>query len=313
MSQSSVPAGGSVFFTRVIGRSLLRFIITPWLFSPLSQLWPKRLGWFGPNAHEIDGIWVENKGDRSQFTDDMASRSFLSKVLKGAEWSQVRDYLSPAILDVLSPADFRRQAVALGRPFIQRSYWKQGRDQILQALPEDFLEDEGLAASGSSQASNRVRAQKVLELYFYQIENFDSAILDLRSQSFSTNGEGLEWNPSSLLIHWEPEFIQGLRQIYRGFYGTHHEAFAAGLRSLNLLDAEDIFTKHFGEGNQTEVRFELTHFHDTFHQTFIRCKDHSVQLHRNFLGLGLMLASLYEHLEEMNVPCDVRAAYAKVT
>ncbi len=242
----------------------------------------------------------------------MGSRSFLSKVLKGAEWSQVRDYLSPAILDVLKPADFRRQAVSLGRPFIQRSYWRKQRDAVLESLPDNLFSGDSADSFESSDASNVLRAQKILELYFYQIENFDAAILDLRSQSFVPGGNKLGWEPSPLFIEWEPEFICGLRQIYRGFYGGHDDEFTAGLKSLNLLEARDIFTKHFGEGNQTEVRFELSHFHDTFHQTFTRCKDAGIQLHPNFLGLGLMLASLYEHLEEMNVPCDVRAAYEKV-
>ena len=243
----------------------------------------------------------------------MSNRGFLSKLLRGAEWNQIRDYLSPTILDVLHPADFRRQAVALGRPFIQRRYWKSEKNRVFQGLPKHLLAPSNGHEPSSSHRSAQSRAQKILELYFYQIENLDSAILDLRSHAFKTQVGGFQWDPSPLFIRWEPSFIQGLRKIYRGFYGDNQEDFTAGLKSLNLFEARDIFTKHFGDGNQSSVRFELSHFHDTFHQTFTRCKEESVQLHGNFLGLGLMLASLYEHLEEMDVACDVRAAYASVT
>ena len=84
------------------------------------------------------------------------------------------------------------------------------------------------------------------------------------------------------------------------------------LKTLNLLAAKDIFTQHFGEGDQRAVTFELSHFHDTFHQTFTRCLEHQVHLHGNFLALGLMLACLYENLETLGVACDVRAAYEGV-
>jgi hypothetical protein len=35
-----------------------------------------------------------------------------------------------------------------------------------------------------------------------------------------------------------------------------------------------------------------------------------VRLHPDFVALGVYLAALYEHLEELDVPLDVRGAFA---
>ena len=137
--------------------------------------------------------------------------------------------------------------------------------------------------------------------------------LDLRSSAFSDAGSNVQWNPSPLFVRWDPEFIQALREIYEGFYNDSPASYESGLRTLNLLPAQDIFTQHFGQGDQRQVEFQLSHFHDTFHQTFTRCLEHEVNLHGNFLALGLMLACLYEHLETLSVPCNVRGAYEKVS
>ena len=42
------------------------------------------------------------------------------------------------------------------------------------------------------------------------------------------------------------------------------------------------------------------------------CKASKLQLHPNFVALGLMLACLYQQLEELDVTCDVRAAFDAV-
>jgi|MDSW01.1.fsa_nt_gb hypothetical protein len=238
--------------------------------------------------------------------------SFLSKVLKGAEWRQIQDYLSPAILDVLKPAELRKQTWALAKPWVKRSYWKTEKAQVLDHVDRVLFARFKPSEHDDSNA-NQNRAQQLLKLYFFQIMCQDSAILDLRYQAFSSQGSAMNWEPSPLYMEWDPDFIAPLRDIYAGFYGDNTSAFDDGLAALNLLPARDIFIQHFGMGDQRTTEFKLSHFHDTFHQTFTRCHEHGVQLHGNFLGLGLMLACLYEHLETIGVACDVRQAYEQVS
>ena len=87
-------------------------------------------------------------------------------------------------------------------------------------------------------------------------------------------------------------------------------AFRKALAALHLDAAADLFLDHFGAGEQTAVRFEMAHFTRSFHAVFVRCRERGVQLHPNFVPLGVYLAALYEHLEGLDVPLDVRAAFA---
>ena len=100
-----------------------------------------------------------------------------------------------------------------------------------------------------------------------------------------------------------------MRRLYRGFYAGADEEFHAGLDALGLEPAADLFLRHFGEGDQTAVEFEMAQFTKSFHDVFVRCRDHGVRLHRNFVPLGVHLAALYEHLEPLRVPLDVRSAF----
>ena len=240
-------------------------------------------------------------------------KGFLGKIIKGAEWAQIRDYLSPAILDVVRPTDLKRQTIALATPLLRRGRWKKDRDEVFEHISSRLFQVTENLGPSQENTDSVATAQRVLELYFFQIQHQDVAILDLRSSAFSAAGSNVQWNPSPLFIRWDPEFIQALREIYEGFYNDSPTSYESGLRTLNLLPAQDIFTQHFGQGDQRQVAFQLSHFHDTFHQTFTRCLEHEVNLHGNFLALGLMLACLYEHLETLSVHCNVRGAYEKVS
>lgn len=255
---------------------------------------------------------IEKFQESPHVTSMASTNSFLTKVLKGAEWRQIQDYLSPAILDVLKPAELRKQTWALAKPWVKRSYWKTEKARVQERV-DRLLIARSKSGELEGPVTNQNRAQQLLEIYFFQILCQDSAILDLRYQAFSSEGSAMSWEPSALYLEWDPDFIAPLRDIYAGFYGDNNSAFNDGLAALNLLPARDIFIQHFGMGDQRTTDFKLSHFHDTFHQTFTRCHEHGVQLHGNFLGLGLMLACLYEHLETLGVACDVRQAYEQVS
>ena len=65
--------------------------------------------------------------------------------------------------------------------------------------------------------ARRARGNRLLELYFYQIEHQGAALLDLRSASFSGEDTLTRWAPAPLYCEWSPTFIDGVRKLYRGF------------------------------------------------------------------------------------------------
>jgi hypothetical protein len=156
------------------------------------------------------------------------------------------------------------------------------------------------------------RAGLVTELYFRQLFEPGPTLLDLRASAFSLAHGRLDWRPASWLADWSADFILPLRQLYRGFYAHDEEAFQAALSALHLSHSADLFRQQFGAG-QARMRFRTADFVQTFHQVFLRCKQHGTSLHADFLPLGIYLAALYDHLQELDVPVDVAAAFERAT
>jgi hypothetical protein len=153
------------------------------------------------------------------------------------------------------------------------------------------------------------QGRAVLELYFRQIFDQPVAVLDLRTAAFDFSSGKVRWNPKPLFFEWSPEFISGVRDMYAGFYMNDQARYMEGLRALDLAHADDIFKRHFGEGDQSRVEFSLAHFKKSFQAIFESCKKHKTRLHPDFFALGAYLLCLYENLESLNVPLDVRSAF----
>jgi hypothetical protein len=137
----------------------------------------------------------------------------------------------------------------------------------------------------------------------------DIAVLDLRSSSFDFKAGKLRWTPKPVFYEWDPSFIEGVRKMYRGFYQGDQTAYMEGLNALDLGHAADIFQNHFGVGDQRAVSFHLDDFRKSFQQIFESCKKNKTRLHPDFFALGVFLLCLYEHLESLKVPLDVRGAF----
>jgi hypothetical protein len=50
-----------------------------------------------------------------------------------------------------------------------------------------------------------------------------------------------------------------------------------------------------------------------FQRVFERCKKHKTNLHPDFLPLGIYLAALYDHLQELAIAVNVADAFARAT
>ena len=236
----------------------------------------------------------------------------LKRLLKGTDFAQLLDMVSPAFFEVLPPKELWRQGRELkARYKSQQIYMATLSDRASRLERADIGVRIGSVAGGEPEITDpKGRGQALLRLYFHQVLDGGPALLDVRSERFGRHGDSLLWDPSRLSIEWEPEFQAGIREMYAGFYRGDDGRFTGALDALNLRCAEETFRNQFGTGDQRAVTFEMKQFIATFHQAFVSCRDRGDALHRNFMGLGIYLAFLYDHLESLGGgPFDVRAAY----
>ncbi|MDP2315503.1 MAG: hypothetical protein Q8P41_21575 [Pseudomonadota bacterium] len=238
----------------------------------------------------------------------------LDSILGKSDWADLKDFLTPTVFDVLPPRAAQRQVTELLAARLRPGEARRARAALV--LPGlRVAEDRAPGPERVEQLDVTTRARRgsrVLKLYFYQLLRHDAALLDLRADRFHEEGEGTAWRPGWLHVRWDPTFLAGLRDLYGGYYTGDTPRFDAAIDRLSLRPARDVFLAHFGGGDQREVRFERATFVHTFHDAFLACRDApggSAPLHGNFLALGLYLATLYEHLERLGLPFDVRAAY----
>lgn len=245
----------------------------------------------------------------------------LGRLLSGGEFGQWASFVTPAFFNVMPTKalwqrfkelagnardrDLHARVVRERQALLARS----SLDITLDGPGSPARAESPRAESQADPLSDEDRAARVVALYFHQVLHGDTTLLDLRQQAFSSE-RPLVWRPAAWIARWDPAFIGALRRIYTGFYRDDDGEFRAGLSALNLTSAEDVFKRHFGDG-QRAVRFQVKHFVATFHQVFLRCRDAGTQLHPDFLLLGLYLASMYDHLEQLGVTVDVAAAFER--
>lgn len=244
------------------------------------------------------------------------------RMLRATEWGQLLDFVSPSFFEVLSA----RGLAGAARDLIASSRDDAGMHAVAGAIADRIgarsipirldLERGGeTSAAGrrSPEDARIARGQLVLRLYFEQLLGAEATLLDLRGPRFAVHGDTLQWSPARGFVRWDPAFLDAIRRMYRGFYADDDAVFRTALAALHLDAAADLFLDHFGAGEQTAVRFEMAHFTKSFHAVFVRCRERGVRLHPNFVPLGVYLAALYEHLEGLDVPLDVRAAFAEAS
>lgn len=248
----------------------------------------------------------------------------LGKILGSGQLGKLATFVSPAFFDVM-PA---RALWSRGKTLLAdsrntpklRQVMTRRAETLAVTMPELRLSmpvhpDHPTASAAGAQAINTWRAALIAELYFRQLfldEPNAPTLLDLRATAFTTDGKVLAWSPAPWIAEWSPEFIEPLREIYRGFYQHDDALFRHGLTQLNLAHSEDLFREQFGAG-QDRVEFRVRAFIDVFQRVFERCKQHKTHLHPDFLPLGIYLAALYDHLQELAIAVNVADAFARAT
>lgn len=240
----------------------------------------------------------------------------IGKILGSGQLGKLASFVSPAFFDVMPMRKLvgrARSLVAQSRDGARlRSLVTERAAELQDVMPQLRLSQHVEPPGASSTHDAAWRAGQVVELYFRQLFLPGPTLLDLRASAFSTDGETLRWSPAAWLAEWSPDFIEPLRGLYLGFYSHDDALFRRSLAALSLAHSEDLFREQFGAG-QDEVRFEVRAFIDVFHRVFERCKQQGTSLHPDFLPLGIYLAALYDHEQELGVPVDVAGAFQRAT
>lgn len=247
-------------------------------------------------------------------------------LLKKSDWAFLLDFVSPAFFKVIPPLELVSNASALAKRTQDKELYRRAilatREQISKTVPEiQLLEGQmshghrdvrGFHPEAATDEQRRALAQRIVEIYFAQIFLHQTVFLDLRLSRFSENGTEWIWSPAPLLGVFTSDFLNSMAALYDAFYGNKPAQMHEALRKLGMEWAFEVFMEHFGEGDQTSVKFTMSHFVHTFHEIFMKCKAEKKNLKGEFVQLGVILGLMYESLERLNVPVDVRAAFNRV-
>lgn len=234
----------------------------------------------------------------------------LWSLLKNAEWKPFLELLSPSFFEVLPARLLLSQAKKLSGNYFDTAAFAAARASRAEALGASGLPIR-LEPSLPSTAAMATDGDSVLALYFHQVLSPQTVLLDHRSTAFRQDERGLIWAPSPVFAQFELAFSSALAEMYHGFYEGDEARFSRGANALGLGKVEGVLRNQFGVGDQSAVRFSVREFQGRFQDIFRACKAARVQMHPDFVALGIGLATLYEHLEKLGGIFDVRAAFQR--
>jgi len=250
-----------------------------------------------------------------------AGVGLLLRWVRGTEWRWFLDFASPAFFDVMPLGSLSSAVRGLLRGTADADGFRRARVETEKRLRErgigvrlrpteavDWPADSAVLAP----EARRALGQRALEIYFAQLFAGDTSLLDLRAGRLAPADDGdVLWAPRAAWVHWDRGFLAALRDLYAGFYRDDEARFARGVSALGLEAAAPALRAHFGSGDQRAVRFATAEFQASFHEVFVRCRDAGATLHADFLPLGIALACLYDGLEALGMPLDVRDAFER--
>jgi hypothetical protein len=217
------------------------------------------------------------------------------KSLRGSDWSLALDFLSPSFFEVVPTIGMTRLITTLTKNSLNKQLYESTAAQWLPI--QTALKDPGESLG-----------QLVLKLYFAVFLGPRPCFLDLRAERFPSG----HWNPQPWIFTYSDDFVGAMRRVYQGFYENEPQLFQDGLKALDLQHSEDLFLDLFGRVQGGSMMFRLQDFRDSFHKIFVSCKTNRTSLHPEFLPLGLLLFSLYEHAEKLGAPLSPADAWQSV-
>jgi predicted unusual protein kinase regulating ubiquinone biosynthesis (AarF/ABC1/UbiB family) len=232
--------------------------------------------------------------------------TLLFDVVDWKELTQVLPMMSKRILakDLASPL------ISQIAPSL-KSYQIQFSDELSGSKTTDSTEEE-----------KQTIASSLLKTYFQQLFNPQGQLLDFRADFFSYENHIIFWKPNGLWAVWKDEFRLGLIEVYKGFYSEDEKMFRSGLKSIGLIqenwDQNDqdemaqLFKNHFKSSLGDKMHFNIEDFKKSFINIFHFLLEKKVKMSADFMYLGMMLVTLYLHLEELKIPLSVKEIFTQV-
>jgi hypothetical protein len=233
----------------------------------------------------------------------------LWSLLKNAEWKPFVELLSPSFFKVVPSTVVLAEARKLSSNYFDKPAFADAKSTRRQTLSRSALRVRLEDALPNDSAPARDCGARLLELYFHQVLCGGPLLLDHRAPSFAEARGELVWAPRPVFVAIDQTFHAGIKDLYHGFYAQNPGRFSKGAALLGLADVEPALRAQFGEGDQTSVHFSLSDFQRRFTDVFAACKKARATLHPGFIGLGVGLATLYEHLGSLGGTYNVRQAF----
>jgi hypothetical protein len=250
-----------------------------------------------------------------------APRAPFTPLQHESRWGALANIAFPA-LELISFGSAARQGVELVSNGVHKARFVEqlGATQATlraSAVPV-LVEESGSGASvvppnDLKRRQRRWLGQLALELYFAQIFGSDTAIVDLSPSRLGVTSDGeAVWRPRPLYVRWDPSFLQGIRDVYAGFFLGDDARFTQGIAALELGSGGAALTRHFGDNSQRSVRFGFDELESTLRELTVARGPARGPLHPNFIAFGLYAASLHQLLESLDMAFDVRAAFNRI-
>lgn len=221
-------------------------------------------------------------------------------MFSGKKMNALRELLPPNALKVVPPSVAYSQISAV---FNASKSLRQQAVEAYQAHASILQLSPYKSCSGELSPGDRL-----LRAYFFSVQRASIALIDLRPSTLKLDGETVAWHPNGWCVQWDTDFSRGIGDMYRGYYRGDSELFEQALKSLGLSSAREQLLKHFGD-DPSAVQFSSSKFVASFAAVFRRCAEMNIQLHANFIPLGIALATLYRSLEKFAGTYDVTAAF----
>jgi len=206
-----------------------------------------------------------------------------------------------------------------------RLFWGTGVRELSDAQKAhlgQFITYSNRTVSKSGPQDLKSKGDALLRFYFAQLHSPDGVFLDLRDSHFQWDSKKLIFQPNGFWYRFSEDFRRGILTLYEGFYTAQESKFEAGLVATHLLDRswpiedqeeiKNLFRSHFGNSLERPMRFDMSHFQETFLKIFEFLLKKKVKLSSEFMLFGLYLVTLYLSLEKYGSEHEVKRLYLEV-
>lgn len=237
------------------------------------------------------------------------------------EYRELLDYISPAAFKTIEWKKVLRSLAQLSKNTLDL----EGRRRVANALEniigDDLILKENFSKNDKAVSRRELLAEGILEFYFSQFFCSEGLFLDLRLKKFQLDDDSVLYLKNGLWWTFQEDFRNAMIAIYEGFYFDNPSLLRKGMEEAGLISSEgteqdylatkNLLFKHFGTAKNKKHLFKTKDYKKSFHSLFLHLKAQGIRLPADFVFLGIYLTTLYQSLEELEIPVDVSGIVAK--